>query len=366
MTYYHPVACAVVRGGTTKGLFINTKELPEDKTQRDAIILTLMGSPDLRQINGLGGGDPLTSKVALISKSESSDVDVEYLSGEVGIDEGVINYSTMCGNLASGVGIFALATGLISAEYPQTKIRIRNMNTGKKLEALIPMSPDLTPLIKDCMEIDGVRGAGSEIKLTFIEPGGSITGEILPSGNPIDTLPINNKAYRCSIVDCGTLYAFFPADQFGLCGDEQPELLDLNEPFKNLIEQLREAVAERLTQHLHRSIFAKQIKVAIYADFTRIVDDHKELTARVINRYKTHKAFPVTGAICISTACVIPGTLLNSCNISKGIEYNVLIKHSEGVITTTSLSEIINGQVNIIYTSVNRSARIIMAGIAYA
>ncbi|MDR7091420.1 PrpF domain-containing protein [Cellvibrio fibrivorans] len=366
MTYYHPVSCAVVRGGTTKGLFINTQELPSDKTQRDAIILTLMGSPDLRQINGLGGGDPLTSKVALIKQSDNPDVDVEYLSGEVGIDEGVINYSTMCGNLASGVGIFALATGLIAAQYPHTKIRIRNMNTGKKLEALIPMCPDLTPLIKDCREIDGVQGAGSEIQLTFIEPGGSITGEILPSGKTVDTLTINNKDYRCSIVDCGTLYAFFPADQFNLTGDEQPELLDLNEPFKDLIEQLRESVAGLISQHLDRPILAKQIKIAIYADFTRMVDDHKELTARVINRYKTHKAFPVTGAICISTACVIPGTLLNTCNISKGVEYNVLIKHSEGVISTNSLSEIIDGKVNIKYTSVNRSARIIMAGVAYA
>lgn len=366
MTYYHSVSCAVVRGGTTKGLFINTDELPCDKTQRDALILTLMGSPDLRQINGLGGGDPLTSKVALISASKEPDVDLEYLSGEVGIDEAVINYSTMCGNLASGVGIFALATGLIAAEYPQTKIIIHNTNTGKRLEALIPMCPDLTPLMKECVDIDGVRGAGTEIKLTFIEPGGSITGAILPSGNPIDTLRINQQNYRCSIVDCGTLYAFFPADQFGLQGDEHPELLDLNEPFKDIIEALREAVAQLLSLRLDRVLLAKQIKIAIYAEFSRIVEDQKELTARVINRYKTHKAFPVTGAICISTACVIPGTLLNSCKINDGVAYHVLIKHSEGVIATTSLSEIINGQVHIQYASVNRSARIIMCGTAYA
>jgi 2-methylaconitate cis-trans-isomerase PrpF len=366
MTYYHPVSCAVVRGGTTKGLFINTHELPDDKLQRDALILTLMGSPDLRQINGLGGGDPLTSKVALISSSKNPDVDVEYLSGEVGIDEGAINYSTMCGNLASGVGIFALATGLITAEYPQTTIKIRNMNTGKLLEASIPMSPDLTPLIKECVNIDGVRGAGTEIKLTFIEPGGSITGEILPSGNPADILTVNQKNYRCSIVDCGTLYAFFPAEEFGLCGDEQPELLDLNEKFKEIVEQLREAVARLLSQKLDRALLAKQIKIAIYADVPRTVDDHKELTARVINRYKTHKAFPVTGAICISAACVIPGTLLNGCKINDGVAYSVYIKHSEGVIATTSLSEMIDDQVTIKYASVNRSARIIMCGTAYA
>ncbi len=360
----YSIQCAIVRGGTTKGIFINTNQLPADIALRDRVLLTLFGSPDVRQINGLGGGDPLTSKVALICASTEPDIDIDYRSGEVGIDEGIINYSTMCGNLASGVGLFALATNMIKTVAPETKVRIRNLNTGKLLEACIPINADHSVPQINCLAVDGVKGSGTEIKLTFLEPGGSITGELLPTGNATDRLVVDHHEYPCSIVDCGTLYAFFPANCFGLMGNEQPEVLDANVPFKETIEALREKVALLISTQLKKPLAAKQIKIAIFADTLPIKKNNAEIIARVINRYKTHKAFPVTGAICMSAASVIPNTLLNVDDNVDHTEHTVFIKHPEGIIATKSLCEWHHEKVNVLYTSVNRSARILMIGTA--
>ena len=357
------IPCAIIRGGTTKGVFINADHLPAEGIERDALILRLFGSPDWRQINGLGGGDPLTSKVALIKKSYDKSVDVEYQSGEVGIDEPCINYSTMCGNLASGAALFAINTGLIKAEYPIAKIVIKNVNTGKLIEAVIPIDKTGHPQLRNsCEDIDGVKGGGVEVSLTFIEPSGSITGHLLPSKRPIDCLEVDGNSYECSIVDCGTLYAFLAASQFNLNGDEEPESLDLNLVFKAKIEKIRDAVAKKISISIDKNIQAKQIKIAIYAAHKELDGYRGEIIARVVNKYKTHKAFPVTGAICMSAAAVIPNTLLNDGVKIDTSEHEMLVRHSEGVIKASTVCEIVDGVVRIKHTLLARSARIIMTG----
>jgi 2-methylaconitate cis-trans-isomerase PrpF len=361
----HSIQCAIIRGGTTKGIFINSNQLPEDDELRDRLLLTLFGSPDVRQINGLGGGDPLTSKVALITASSEPDVDIDYQSGEVGIDEGIINYSTMCGNLASGVGIFALATGMITAASPEFKVRIRNLNTGKLLEALIPMGPNNALPQISCEAIDGVKGGGTEIKLTFLEPGGSITGELLPTGKAWEKISIKNAEYSCSIVDCGTLYALFPAENFGLVGNEQPELLDKNSHFKATIEILREKVAHLVSLHGLKLLTPEHVKIAIFSNPLLTGKNCSDISACVINRYKTHKAFPVTGAICLSAASVIPGTLLNFSSSVADAEHTVSIRHSQGVVITKSLCEKYQDRVDVRYTTLYRTARMLLSGTAH-
>lgn len=359
----YSVECAIIRGGTTKGIYINTDQLPDDIKERDKIIIALMGSPDYRQINGLGGGDPLTSKVALISKSREEGIDLYYQSGEVGIDEASINYSTMCGNMASGVGLFALATKLVEAKCPQTRLIIRNVNTQKIFEALIPVDNNLQINTQpSCKDIDGVATAGTHVKLRFLESHGSITGHLLPGGQVTHLIEHQQNKYPCSIVDCGTLYAMFPAHIFGLEGNESPESLDDNLEFKLTIEQLREKVAQLITVKLNKTIQPKQIKMAIFSSLAWPSMSNMTVTARVINRYKTHKAFPVTGAICFSAACVIPNTLLNMHNCAEGTEHKVKICHPEGELITTSFFEKKSNQMHMCYTEINRSSRILMQG----
>src|SRR5690554_4223322 len=178
------LTCALIRGGTTKGVFIDGADLPDDPVRRDQLLLALFGSPDARQINGLGGGDPLSSKVAIVRRAPADDVDVEYLSGEVGIDEGTINYSTLCGNLAAGAGLYALEAGWVQRVEPVTTVRIRNSNTGKCLSATIPLTAGACTMAP-CHLIDGIAGYGTGMSLAFHDPAGAITGHLLPTGQPV-------------------------------------------------------------------------------------------------------------------------------------------------------------------------------------
>ncbi|MDH5229678.1 MAG: hypothetical protein OEZ58_20545 [Gammaproteobacteria bacterium] len=356
--------CAIVRGGTTKGVFIDRTQLPENEDQRDQVILSLFGSPDVRQINGLGGGDPLTSKVALINRSPEPGIDIDYQSGEVGIDEASINYSTMCGNLASGAALFALEMGLAKKQSPFSEVKIRNLNTGKYLTAMIPMEAD-DFVFKLCKDVDGVAGYGNEVNLRFNDPAGSITGSLLPTGEAVDQIQINEKVFACSIVDCGTLYAFFDAKSFALSGHESPAQLDAKEEFKELVEQLREAVANKVSTRQKTEYLAKQIKIAIFT-----FNDEKqnpvsgEVTARVINRYKTHKAYPVTGAICISAATMISGSLLYADDNSEINTKSMRIQHPSGVIVTETAIEKQDEHFKIRYTMINRTANLLVKGVS--
>ncbi len=356
----YELKCAIVRGGTTKGVFLDSDQLPQDEIKRDEILLSLFGSPDIRQINGLGGGDPLTSKVALIRRSKNNDADIDYRSGEVGIDEASINYSTMCGNLASGAGLFALEMGWIKKTTPVTTVKIHNLNTGKYLEASIPVNDD-SLVIKRCKDIDGVLGYGTEISLSFKQPSGAITGKLLPTGSPVDIIDVATVRYNCSIIDCGTLYVFIDAKSFNLKGNEPPEVLDSQVDFKNSIELIRAEVAKKISENSVKSYTAKQIKVAIFA-FPDANESQYDIIARVINRYKTHKAYPVTGAICISAATMITGSILYKTDGVKSNQQRIRISHPSGLILTETVVEKIENNVSILSTAINRTASILIKG----
>jgi 2-methylaconitate cis-trans-isomerase PrpF len=359
----HRLECAIVRGGTTKGVFIDGAALPEDPKRRDQLILSLFGSPDSRQINGLGGGDPLTSKVAILRRVNSSDVDLEYTSGEVGIDEAVINYSTMCGNLAAGAGLYAVEAGWVEKTEPVTTVRIRNGNTGKRLSAYIPVVSGAC-VMAPSDSVGGAAGYGAEMSLAFHDPAGAITGRLLPTGLAVDTLVLaRERLVACSVVDCGTLYGFVHAASLGLSGHENPRELDNDTAFKESIEHLREQVAIILSERIGKAYSSRQIKMAIV---TAGEGAPAKVISRVINRYKTHKAYPVTGAICLSAAAAIEGTVVNELvGTSKGL-CCIGIAHPTGALSVRSSFDMEQGNCKILETVVNRSARVLMEGVAYA
>lgn len=363
------VDCAIIRGGTTKGIYLDQSRLPGDAVQRDRFILSLFGSPDTRQINGLGGADPLTSKVAIVAHSPNPEIDIDYTSGEVGIDEAVINYSTMCGNLASGAALYAVEHGLVNKVEPLTEVRIRNCNTGKRLTAYIPIVNG-NYVMSLSESVDGVAGYGADLNLAFHDPAGSITGELLPTGRPQNEVVVDGETVPCSIVDCGTLYGFLDASCFGLSGTESPRALDNDESFKNKIEVIREQIADLISGTQGISYTARQVKIAVVASSSQggwaAPGEPVALTARVINRYKTHKAYPVTGAICLNAAAAIHGTLVQRmAGQSEGM-CAIRIMHPTGAISVHSRFEQQGDYCQIRETKVSRSARVLMCGTAYA
>ena len=169
--------CTMMRGGTSKGIFLMEEDLPQDPSIRDRIIMAIFGSPDLRQIDGLGGADSLTSKLALISPSQEPDRDINYTFGAVGIDKPFVDYSANCGNISSAVGPYAVDRGLVKAEEPFTIVRIYNTNTKKMIYSKVPVKKG--KVVSDGnYAIDGVPGTGAKIELSFMDPGGATTGKL--------------------------------------------------------------------------------------------------------------------------------------------------------------------------------------------
>jgi len=347
------IPCAIVRGGTTKGIFVLEDHLPVEPGQRDRLLLELMGSPDARQIDGLGGADPLTSKVAIVSRSRRAGIDVEYESVEVGISTAQVNHGLMCGNLLAGVGFFAVAEGLIKSRSPLTTVTIYCRSNQKTIVAQVPAA-NAPP--------------HASVALRFNTPGGAITGALMPAGEPVSVLTLgNNATIAVSIVDAGTLYAFVRADALGLSGHEDAATLDGNADLRATIEVLRTKVADCVNRHggdPATAIPPRRVKVAIIAPPNLKLGD-ADIVARIVNPEKVHKAYAVSGAICLAAAATIPGTLVNQIFSPQGSPYQLRIGHPSGTLAlVTYWSADANG-INIQAMEIQRSARIIMRGTAY-
>ena len=349
------IPCAIVRGGTSKGVFLLEDHLPADPEERDYLLLALMGSPDPRQIDGLGGADPLTSKVAIVARSTREDIDIEYESLEIGIAEAQVNHGLMCGNLIAGVGHFAIAEGLIAAQLPATTIRIFCRSNHKVITARIPPA--------------AVPGATEPppVSLRFERPGGALTGQLLPAGEAVSLLEsAPSRRIAVSIVDAGTLYAFVQASALGLNGDESPATLDADAALRATIEGLREQAAAHINRR-HASplaaILPRLVKVAIIGPPSPGQD--VDIVARVINRARVHKAYAVSGGICLAAAATVPGSLVNALFAPRATPFTVRIGHPSGVLALTTHWSSGREGVLIEAAEIERGARIILRGTAY-
>jgi 4-oxalomesaconate tautomerase len=223
------IPCLFMRGGTSRGPYFLKSDLPSNEEARNKILLAVMGSPDVRQIDGLGGADTVKSKVAIVSPSEEKDIDVDYLFAQVKIDEPIVDTKPSCGNMLIGVGPFAIEKGLVQAEDGLTKVRIRDVNTGMKIEEVVRTPNKKVSYEGDC-KIDGVPNAGSPIDINFIDVIGSKTKKLFPTGNYIDEL----DGIEFSFVDAAMPVVFFRAKDFNLTGNETYQELSQN---KSLIEK---------------------------------------------------------------------------------------------------------------------------------
>lgn len=376
MGEYVKVPAVLMRGGTSKGAYLMMSDLPEDPVLRDQVILNIYGSPDARQISGIGGADPLTSKVALIAPSSREGVDVDYTFGYVGIKEAVVDYEGNCGNMSSAVGPFAIAKGLVPAEEPITRVRIYNTNTSKVIEASVPVK-DGEVVSEGDYAIAGVPGTGAKISLNFLNSAGSKTGKLLPTGNVVDEITLNSgKKVRVSLVDAANPAVFIKAEDIGLTGKELPVDTETNPAILEIMEDIRTTAAVMMglakSKETASSAVPKVAFVAAPADYLTtngemVKAQETDLLARTKALAVMHKTYAVTGGICLATAACIDGTVVNevvSPQARKSGE--IRIGHPSGILEVfVSLKKLLNGEWDLLQAGVCRTAKQIMEGVVY-
>ena len=343
---YRKIYCVIQRAGTSKGVYFHEKDLPSDPEMREKVILAVFGSPDIRQIDGLGGADPLTSKCAIIGPSEREDADVNYTMAQVGITDALIDFGGNCGNISSGVGPFAIDEGLVEAREPETLVRIYNTNTKKILKAYVATENGRSLYTGD-YAIDGVPGTGSKILLDYSATGGTVTGNILPTGNAVDMVQVPGMGeIEISIVDAGNPTCFLSPEVLGFTGIEGPhdprvvsslETIELIRGCVSKILGLADDAKKARIQSPTRPMIAFVSPPAEYTSFTdntRIKADEIDFVSRLFFMQTMHKTYAGTGTVCTGVAAMIDGTIVNRvCSRRAAKEKTVRIGHPSGIIS---------------------------------
>lgn len=375
MHEFEKIRSSIIRGGTSKGVYIMKKELPNDETVRDEVISSIFGGADERQIDGLGGANSLTSKVAIVSVSNRDDADIDYTFGQVDITTGRIDYNSNCGNILSGIGPYAIDEGLVSVTEPVTSVRIYNTNTNKISIAEVPVQYGRAKSDGN-YSIDGVPGRGAKIVLDFLDAAGSKTNSLFPTGNRTDTFEIPGyKTVEVSIIDITAPVVFVKASSIGLKGTELSS--ELTEEQSDLLETIRGMAAERIgfvehyseakytTPSTPKAIIVSDAETYITESGTKIEDSSINLTSRAMSMQKMHKAFPVTGGLCTAAASQLKGTVVYNCSQDTANTKEVVIGHPSG--TMEFVIDIEDDGTNVIFnkTAVARTSRRLMEGYVY-
>lgn len=372
------VPCVIFRGGTSKAVFFQEEVLPVSGQERDSLLLKVMGSPDLRQIDGLGGATSTTSKVAIISVSDREDADVNYTFAQVAIDKPVVDYKGNCGNISSAVGPYAIEMGLVEASDGETVVRIFNTNTNKVIYSQVK-TPHGQVSYDGEFAIAGVPGTSAPVILKFKKPGGSVTGKLLPTGNPTDTLEIpGHGPIAVSIVDASNPLVFVRAEDIGLTGCELPDEIDGSQERLGLLETIRGMAAEKLgfvedwreaslkSPAVPKMTVVSRPKTCRTASGNILNEQEMDLLGRMMSMQKTHKTYALTGALCTVAASVIKGTVVNTV-LDPGFDSrNLRIAHPGGIMQVgVETVENQQGEVEVLWAWGYRTARLILKGIVY-
>lgn len=340
------IPAVYMRGGTSKAVFFRENHLPKDPEMRDRVIMAAYGSPDpnRRQIDGMGGAVSTTSKVAIISPSKDPNYDVNYYFGQVAIDKPKIGYQGNCGNISSAVGPYAIDEGLVNVEEPITTVRIYQKNTKKLIIAEVPIRDGLYNEEGD-YAIDGIPGTGGKVTLHFVNPGGSVTGRLLPTGNVTDAIEVPGIGkITISIIDAANPVVFVGAKDIGLKGTEISEI-DGSAEIRQKLEAIRSrgAVmlglasspeeASEISQDVPKMAFVSEPQDYTAVTGRNISKDEVDIVGRIMSMGTLHKAYAVTGAICTAGAAKIEGTVLHEL-LSKGAleTKEIRLGHPGGII----------------------------------
>jgi 2-methylaconitate cis-trans-isomerase PrpF len=361
------IRTVIMRGGSSKALFLRAEDLPEDEAARTRLLLALFGSPDKRQIDGLGGSDYLTSKCAIMSAPSRDDADIDYAFAQVSVENPIVSYDINCGNISAAAAVYAIEEGYVPAAPPQTTVRVHNTNTGKVLRMIVPVK-DGAPLTEGDFAIDGVPGTGAEIRMDFSATSGGATGRLLPTGNVRDRVhvPSLGRDVEVSIVDIANTCVFVRATDLGLTGTELPQTMP--GAAVDALEEIR--VASAKIAGIESYLLPFQVIVGppqSYPDFLHgrtVKEEDTDLVARLFVEKIMHKAYAGTGATCLAVAARIEGSVVNEVARRRNTS-QVRIGHPSG--TLPIVAEVAhNGagwEVKEVFFS--RTARRLMEGTAF-
>jgi 4-oxalomesaconate tautomerase len=314
------VRCMWMRGGTSKGGYFLADDLPSDLAARDAFLLRVMGSPDLRQIDGMGGTDPLTSKVAVVKKSAREGVDVDYLFLQVFVDQPIVTDKQNCGNMLAGVGPFAIERGLVAATGDVTRVAIYMENTGQVAEALVQTPGGVVTYAGEA-RIDGVPGMAAPIPLAFRDTAGSSCGALLPTGNVVDVI----EGVEATLIDNGMPCVVMRGQDLGITGDETPEELEANDALRARLEAIRLKAGPmmNLGDVAEKSVPKMTMVTAPRAGGA--------INTRTFIPHRCHKTIGVLGAVSVATACLLKGAPAAAlAQTGEGDERSLSIEHPTG------------------------------------
>jgi len=370
----------IMRGGTSRAVFLHERDLPADPAERDPAILGVFGSPDpfRKQVDGLGGATSSTSKVAVIGDGRAHGVDVTYDFGQVSIDQPLIDRRGNCGNISSAVGPFAVDEGLVEVVEPVTQVRFLNTNTGKVIVAHVPTRDGRFDPRGD-FAIPGVPGTAAKIQLDYLDPGGAVTGALLPTGRVRDVVDVPGVGeIEISIVDAANPLVYARWEDLGLTGLETPQDVDGDPALLARIESVRAAAAvlagitatpEEATANVPsvpKMAFVGRPRDYVRTDGEPATASATTLRAAMMSMGRLHPAFALSGGICTAVAAGIPGTLVAGLSDHASAPAGVCrIGHPSGILSMEAHPEQVDGAWHIAKVSAFRTARRLMEGVAY-
>jgi hypothetical protein len=374
------IPVSLMRGGTSKGVFILRSDLPDAPVERDNILLQLIGSPDPyeKQINGLGGATSSTSKVVIINKSEKPDIDVDYLFGHVAIKEPIIDYSGNCGNLTSAVGVFAIEQGLVeNIASPVTQVRVWQENLGQTIIVNVPVNDQGKVVTEGNTKLAGITGEGAPIVIDFIKPGTDEESLVLPTGKAKEMIDVENYAsFEVSLVQAGNATVFIHESAL-VTGTETYDEINNNDELLKKVEAIRCAASVKmgLTKKIDEAskrpgtpklAFVNKPRDYINTQGETIKANDMDIYARIFSMGKLHHAFTGTGAIATAVAASIPNTIVADC-LLKAPEDNqkLRIGHTAGTFECSAVVSNNNDNWVAEKASLVRTARTLLKGEAF-
>lgn len=347
------IPCTIMRGGTSKGLYFDARHLPADRATRDRVLLAAMGSPDERQIDGMGGAHPLTSKVAVLNASARGDADVDYLFLQVAVDKAEVSDSQNCGNLLAGVGPWAIENGWVAPCEGTTDVRIHMVNTGSIAVATVKTHKGQVCYQGDA-RIDGVPGTAAPIPIEFLDVAGSSCGALLPTGNARDII----EGIEVTCIDNGMPVVVLRASDFGKTGYESPETLEADADLKVKVEAIRLKAGQLMKLG---DVVKKTVpKMCLVAP----AQHGGVIATRTFIPHRVHEAIGVFGAVSVATACVTPHSVaaevagIADVTAVKSLD----VEHPTGFFTVAMDVSLEAGEVKVRRSALLRTARKLMTG----